>query len=578
MGRHSRLSSLLRPYQSLRSHIRSAEAPVESEDPFARWILEDFDDAANPVFLKLAPPEVDAEDAREVYLYEVNYSVLAGVIRENHRLDITHLFVSLDLAVNVARNRLLELARERSGEDAGAEERAALRYNLELARVAQGLTGVLVAATVPILGLPSILLQQYLAPFLADFTRFFEDVATFALDRNGEALVNTHVDHTIGEIQKRRGADDEFVVVAHSLGSVVTHSHLVRKWADPGAPDRVLTLGSPIGLVSWMWRFLDFRGARFDAYEPQYATPYFCWTPRAPAKEAGRALEWVNVVNYLDPIATAFPPSDVYLGMPPERISGRLQGGAVAHHFIRTGGLFSLGAAHTQYFEDKTNFLQLLGKMIPLLPDEVVRPKSLDAGEHWNDSARALLQWQAAFWALGLACLLAYFWAIAAASSTSIVWSVMPLYVLPSLTIGAIAFFQRLLAGTPTKRTRASEIRALPLSRLSSLPYRIPHLFGLRRTDPPLDRPAPNRIQVLARQVISFLPTAAAMLLPVWRTQEEQARGQHLQAGFMDLLRFFQDAGWYNALLVASFMAYTVFFAAAELARHWRRALGRIGG
>ena len=581
VGRHSKLSSLLRPYQSLRSNMRSDEAPVESEDPFKRWTLQDFDDAANPVFLKLRPPEDDPDEARDVYLYEVNYSALAGVVRANQQLDMTHLFVSLDLAVNVARDRLATLLADAKKMEERAFDWAEVRHHRQLARAAQGLTGVLVAATVPVLGLPSMALRKYIGTFVADFTRFFEDVATFALDRNGSALINAHFDHTVRAIQSKLGSADEFVVVAHSLGTVVAHSHLVRTWSDYRVPDRVVTLGSPIGMVSWLWRLLDFEGAKFDPYG-RHDTPYFCWTPLASKKD-GRALEWINVVNYLDPIATAFPLTDAYLGMPRERLEKHLAGGAVQQHFIRTGGFFSVGAAHTRYFQDKDNFLKLLGKVIPLSPEEAARPDSRDPAQHWKDTGEALLLWQSVLWAAGLAFLAGYFWLLARIAGPGVTWqAVIPfplvLYVLPGLTIGTLAFFQRLVVGAPTKRTRAQDVIKLPWWRLTSLPYRIPHFLGLRRSDPPLDKPAPPWFWLQVRHGVSFLPTLVAMAIPVWWLQID---GPY--HGILDLLRygvsdFVAKAGWwYSLALVGLFMAYTVAFAGSEFARHWRKVLKLCG-
>ena len=56
---------------------------------------------------------------------------------------------------------------------------------------------VFVAATVPVLGLPSLLLRNYTQTIIAVSSRFFEDVATFALDKNGEQLISAHIDRTV---------------------------------------------------------------------------------------------------------------------------------------------------------------------------------------------------------------------------------------------------------------------------------------------------------------------------------------------------------------------------------------------
>ncbi len=567
VGRHSKLSSLLKPYQSLRSQMLSDEAPVESEDPFKRWTLQDFDDAANPVFLALRSADPEEGD---IYLYEVNYSALAGVVRENQKLDMTHLLVSLDLAIAVARRRLALLRAAPPAEDRGKFDDAELRRHEALARTAQGLTGVLVATTVPVLGLPSMALRKYVGTFVEDFTRFFEDIATFALDRNGSALIRAHFDHTVGAIQAKLKPGDEFIVVAHSLGTVVTHSHLISAWRGEcggcRVPDRVVTLGSPIGLVSWLWRLLDFKGARFDPFG-QHEVTYFCWKPLG-AIESGRPLEWINVVNYLDPIATAFPTGDAYLGMDAERLEALLEGRAVQQHYIRTGGMRSIGAAHTQYFQDKANFLKLLGKVIPLSPGEAVRPASDDAKAHWRDSMSALLWWQLVLWGAGLACLAGYFWLLARLAAPQAAWTALvPLpfafYVLPRFTIGTLTFFQRFFVGGATKRTRARDVFDLSAASLPGLPYvAAAWIFG--RFDPAPDRVAPNWLMQLLRHAVSFLPTLAAMALPVLWLKADHGTG----VGELVL-----QAGWLGLALLVLFVLYLVAFAGSEFARHWRRVL-----
>lgn len=583
VGRHSKLSSLLRPYQSLRSQMLSDEAPVESEDPFKRWTLADFDDADNPVFLKLVS---DNPDEPDIHLYEVNYSTLAGIVRANQPLDLTHLLVSLDLAVSVARQRLVNLLGDPEEMKKGNFNADELRGHIAFARVVQRLTGVFVAATVPVLGLPSIVLRKYVAQFVADFTRFFEDVATFALDRNGSALIRAHFDHTVREIDKKVG-NGKFIVVAHSLGSVVAHSYLVSAWRDASGkgnysiPHSVVTLGSPIGIVSWMWRFLDFKGARFDP-SGTYKTTYFCWTPLEKSLYAGRTLEWINVVNYLDPIATAFPLTDTYLGMQVVDIAKFLSQGMVQPHYIRTGGLLSAGRAHTQYFQDKKNFLRLLGKVIPLYADKVPPPPSLDPVKHWRDSRIGLRVCQVALWAAGLACLAGYFLMLADIAGLGARWKMLfpfpfALYVLPWFTIGTLAFFQRLLVSSPTKRTSAEDAAILRPWRIAGLPYwilrwlPIPGLW----TDPAPDKAASSWVWVLLKQAFSFLPTLVAMAFPLWWIHFlDETYYWRLDLAWRATADFFAKAGWTNTLvLIALFVAYTVFFAASELARHWGRVV-----
>ena len=183
VGTHSRLSSLLQAYQALRANIRSPEAPTGYEDWNPEWKLRQFDDGAGTPttpHLKLALDATTPGATEAIYLYEVNYSALAGVVRANQPIDLTGLFVGFDLAVNVARKRLQEKS---------VHPRSADCYDIDdskLALTVQKLSGVFVAATVPILGLPSLVFSRFTHNMVAVFTRFFEDIATFSLDINVE--------------------------------------------------------------------------------------------------------------------------------------------------------------------------------------------------------------------------------------------------------------------------------------------------------------------------------------------------------------------------------------------------------
>jgi hypothetical protein len=372
VGTHSRLSSLLQAYQALRANIRSPEAPTGYEDWNPEWKLREFDDGAGTPttpHLKLALDATTPGATEAVYLYEVNYSALAGVVRTNQPIDLTGLFVGFDLAVNVARKRLKEKP---------VQPRPAGRYDIddsELALTVQKLSGVFVAATVPILGIPSLVFSRFTRNIVAIFTRFFEDIATFALDMNGEGLISAHVDRTVESILESgsfKHGDEKYgrdilVIAAHSLGTIVTHSYLVRHGlgSDRDVPARVLTFGSPIGLVCWLWLFLDFDGMDFRRRDPD-VSHYFTWKPLIgpPSYPELPAMLWINVVNHLDPIATAFPLDYVNLAQSSAENAGALSGGRVHQRFINTGD--SVGSAHTAYFDDRKGFLEILGRITGL--------------------------------------------------------------------------------------------------------------------------------------------------------------------------------------------------------------------
>jgi len=572
VGRHSRLSSLLKAYQSLHAFLRSPEAPVAAEDPFPESTLEEFNDGADPPYLRItpAPPESDTSPARAVYLYEVNYSALAGVVRENHPLDITQLFVGLDLGVNVARRRLRL-------DSAAAASRAAsfeLRRHRHLARIAQRVTTVLTAATVPVLGLPSLLLKRHVAPFVSDFTRFFEDVATFALDRNGEELIASHVLHTVERIVARAKRDpgiapedrDEFVIVAHSLGAIVLHALVVAQWENPAKlPDRVVTLGAPIGLVCWLWRFIDFKAMEF-AVDNRQQGPYFCWRPLRPSPGAEgihHTIEWINVLAHLDPVATAFPATDLYLGTPAGFVAGRLRGGGIRHHYIRTGGVLSAGAAHARYFDDKQRVVPILGNAMRLRDWEDPSPRT--AAQHWQQALRHLRALRVGGWVAGTALVAWYMeWLQQLCGRSVPAWLFVP-YVLPPVLIGYLAFWQRLFFGRPTKRTTADAIRSLPVFDRYAFPYRLRQAI-LRRPNPEPKRARPGIVVKVLGQLVSFVPTAFIMLAPL-----AAMVGWAGVAGFLG--EHLLSLPW----LLLLFMAYTVFFGVSEFARNWSRVLGILG-
>jgi hypothetical protein len=567
VGQHSRLSALLRPYQAFRSSLRSAEAPTTVEDLIPDWRLEELSEDAETPYLKLTPKPNQPRPPEAVYFYEVNYSVLAGIIRGNQPLDITQLFVGLDLAINVARQRVLSSAPAQTA---------------AIARIAQRLVGVLVATTAPILGLPSLLLRSYTGTFVAQFTRFFADVATFAIDKNGDKLISAHVDKTIENIvnSEQFGFDSELVIAAHSLGTVVMHNYLVRQWSGSDkrvVPARLLTFGSPIGLVCWMWLFLDYGGGRLD---PRRATGrnYFSWDPLPGAAAPARSVLWINVVNHLDPIATAFPPEHVDLIQPPGAALTSIVGGSVEHRYIKLGGALSVGGAHTDYINDREGFLEIAARLAYLRSGDPRDPaKQRSAGQHWENALWDLRRLRVGLWLLGVVCLSAYLWVIAKQFPVvPIVLLLNPLTLLQPLTvmllilyawpramIELLAFFQRLEFGGPTKRTAAEQMGELPWRDLASFPYRLRRLFRLGLQDPDPEAPRAGLILRSLGRTLSFVPTAVLMVIPIAMARELRGSGP----GPVELIRNHPTAA---LILLVLFLLYVVAFALSEFFGRWR--------
>ena len=529
------------------------------EDRIPGWRLTSVDEGATPPFLKLeprVPPPRGGVDA--VYVYEVNYASMARVIRQNQPLDLTELFVGLDLAACAARQRLDTAPASGIGAHA-----------IELGQRLQRISGVFAAGTVPILGLPAIAFRKYLGTFVAVFTRFFDDVATFILDKNGEELISGHLDRTMRTIGGAMTSDDRLVVAAHSLGSAVIHNYIVRQWAAAGrtqpVPNTVVTFGSPIGLLTWAWLFLDFDGMEFD--KRLSADRYLCWNPVSNGTTVHQELSWINVVNCLDPIATAFPVQAVDLSAPEATIRAGLKGGTIEHRFFGPARVTSVGRAHVEYFNDKQGFLEILLRASGLAsgaPEAV--PSERTAASHWDSTCKTLtiVEWillVSAALAIG-----AYCWIVAPADQKLRgLWFIVP-FLCPPLTIGFLTFCQRLFLGGPTKRIPLALIRQMAWSDLVSFPYRLRERLrsplGGADVDP-MARSAGYATRLLIN-AISFAPTLVLMAIPV--------AGLAWWSG-----RWPTPAAWRQVLLSARmlwallfFMIYVVCCALCELARTWR--------
>jgi alpha-beta hydrolase superfamily lysophospholipase len=455
-----------------------------------------------------------------------------------------------------------------------------------LAAEVQKLAGVLVAATVPILGIPSLVFKQFTRNLVGVFTRFFEDITTFAFDPNGERLISLHVDRTVRAIMEsdsfnRFNMDDGYspdslVVAGHSLGSIVTHSYIVRHREANSAwlPHKVLTFGSPIGLVSWLWLFLDFEDMDFKRLT---LAPYFTWAPLPVSHVPPTPIQWINVVNHLDPIATAFPVDYVDLAGSPRYNAATLTGGRVHHRFIRAGD--SAGAAHTSYFEDRDGFLEILGRLAGLRPgapedvrdpdtqpaDKSARPRSA----HWQEADTDLKRLSCLWWLGGLAALATYLGGIAYQCGTWLPLLLLPVYGWPCATIGTLAFFQRLLYSKPTKRTSMAAIKALPCDRQSR-----PHCIRQKLRRLPLkneaayvNSPRPGWEKRMAMWVASFIPSLIAMALPVFVASQSTGLWKEGWTYFTDHLN------WQLPVALAFFTGYLICFAISEFLRHWRTAI-----
>lgn len=564
VGGHDHLSHLLRTYQAFRANVRSVDAPVEGEDQIPGWRLTQFVEGATPPVLRLEPrlPPPDG-GVGAVCMYEVNYSGFAAVVRRNHPLDLTGLFLGLDLAVCAARQR-----RRRGRDTIFGADTAALGASLQRA------AGVFAAGTVPIIGLPALLFRNYIGTFVALFTRFFEDIATFVLDKNGEQLIAAHLDRTIATIAQGMNHGDRLVVAAHSLGSVVVHNYIVRQWTRGIArvPDTVITFGSPIGLLVWVWLFLDFEDMDFT--RPLSADRYFCWNPVSNGTAARQVVSWINVVNSVDPLATAFPVDAVDLSTPASTIAAALDGGRIVHRYFGPDAVRRVGAAHGEYLNDKRGFLRILLRASGLAsgrPEDIRSARS--AAAHWAATRAVLLRLQWLLFAGAVAAIAGYFALVDEGVDDARKWWLAGLYLWPPLTIGILAFFQRLLRGGPTKRITSALIWDMRLD-IVSFPYWLREAARRAGVSGDVDpmAPKPPYLARLLANVVSFLPTLAAMAAPLawmaWLTGDRP----DWPSSWGDLFSL-RGLG-----ALATFMAYVIACAAFEIVRRWRRVVSLLVG
>jgi len=560
VGRHDHLSNLLRTYQTLRANLTSVEVPVTFEDQIPGWRLTQFEEGAAPPFLKLeprVPPPPGGVTA--VHLYEVNYSGFAGVIRENHPIDLTDLFLGLDLAVCEARQRQTTATTSVFGGNTA-----------RLAVCLQRLSGVLAASTVPIVGLPSIVFRDYIGTFVSTFTRFFEDVSTFCLDKNGEQLISKHLDRTVAAITSSLQPGDRFVIAAHSLGSVVVHNYVVRAWSAtaPGrVPDTLLTFGSPIGLLTWMWLFMDFQDMDFAKPRPT-GDHYFSWNPVGSTAATRTPIAWINVVNLVDPIATKFPDAAADLSATAPQIAAGLNGGTIEQRFFGAAKVTQVGAAHTEYLNDKEGFIRILLRAAELDPSPPQAVPSVRTGaEHWASTDRVLRRLQWLLFTVALVTIAGYCGVIAHRFHDVRVLWFSALFVWPALTVGILAAFQRLMLGGPTKRIALVLIRGLKWADIASFPYRIREAvlraLGRSRDIDPMKR-SPGYLFRLALNVISFVPALALMSVPIIGAAK-------LTAAWPTLSDLWSAIWTFEGLIaLAAFMVYVICCAGFELVRTWR--------
>lgn len=582
VGNHARLSSLLRGYQSLREELKSPDLPSDSEDLIVGWRLADFnEDASLPsVTLSRSALRGDAAGVDRIHLYEVNYSQLAGIIRENHPIDLTRLFVSFDLTVLLAHQRMAWTPPVKVAGEIN---------DMAVADSVKELTGLCIAATVPILGIfPRVARWLSLQNVVETFTRFFEDVATFSMDISGSRLISTHVDRTVRNIVNSPHYEDgdELVIVAHSLGTVVAHNHLVRHWADGGkeVPNKILTFGSPIGLLCWLWLFMDFSGMEFSRRN-KYIQNFFTWfsdkdeeiRSTMPGPAALKPVVWANIVNHLDPIATAFPGKYAFMSAPQLVVQSAM--GEIQHRFIKTSGLGGIFSAHMDYFNDRPSepkpdparqqkFLDYLLGFVEFWKGGIAAAKPDASQNHWANTRRSLLVLAWMSYIFGALALLGYFLLVEVSYpaqrlvSISVLLPIYMLYLWPGFLIAVLSFFQRLVWGSPTKRISSGDIEAgLAWNSWDAFPYKLRMLLS-ERSEKIF---APRYGWKVIYGIVSLLPFFIVMTLPVL--------GSTLMSGS---LSWHAPSRFSMFMMFSLFLIHLVSFVLFKILKCWRAILDQV--
>jgi hypothetical protein len=313
-------------------------------------------------------------------------------------------------------------------------------------------------------------------------------------------------------------------------------------------------------LITWLWLFLDFPGfeVRFDQ---EFGENFFCWRPQDNRlKRAPQPLRWINVLNRLDPIATAFGVHAADLTRTDAQIGGALRDGRILHRYCGESRLSATGAAHADYLHDRGAFIRILLSACALRKEDPATVPGAPAATHWRETLRILKRARAAAWIVAIIAAAAYCGIVAWTFDDWRLTGLVPLFALPPLTIAGVAFFQRLMFGGATKRIPPGRIAGLPWLDVPSMPYRLRLWFSRRDVDPEEPR---QPIRTGLMKILSFLPTLLAMLVPVAIASMVTGKPATPRLGAF---------GWYVTGL-AIFAVYLIMCAAFELIAAWRAVL-----
>lgn len=428
VGEQSQLSALLRPILSLKTDLSAGLSQTggakRTSDLLPDWEISGCELHLSPPYVELRrnPPSDKGPDV--IRFYEFNYSNLTSVIREVSSVGLERLLADFHEDIAAATGQLT---------DDRNEIPAIKSSDIEIAKEALRIGDVILAASAPMLGLFPLFTGYFgIGHVVKAYRRFFADVATCALDYPSGSLLFEHFDSAVESIRKKEkfGEDDQFIIVAHSLGSVIAHNYLVRNWinrppSNPKPLTKLLTFGSPIGILCWLWLLTDYRGLdparwRYSGMhsQPNFRTQWrefatFLWE-RKPIQNTDclHKVTWVNVVNKLDPIATTFPDQFAFFGAEESALKTALPEG-IQHTAIQKDWWH--GFPHNTYFNDRSSdapptgmeaetFSNVLMEVTGLRPPRSNKYRPIHDG-FWQDAINSILWFRATSWVIGASLL-----------------------------------------------------------------------------------------------------------------------------------------------------------------------------
>lgn len=578
LGEQSQLSALLHPLLSLTTHLETGLTGTQRNhlpNLLPDWDVVDLDIHRSPPSIQLTHnPSAGSPDA--VKFYEFNYSHLTEVIRDINAVSLERLLAQFHEELAVALPPL---------DKAGSGEAAIAKHVLRIG-------DVVLASSAPMLGIFPFFTQYLgLGHVIKAYRRFFADVATCALDYPGADLLFSHFNRTVESIFEKEGelgADDQFIIVAHSLGTVLTHGYLVQRWSEGKSPrlpvpQKILTFGTAVSLLCWLWLYLDYelmnpnkwkartigRPGRFEEFMT------FCWSKLdLPQGFSPQPLKWINVLNRLDPIATKVPSPYVFFDAPPASIASALPAG-VEHRFTYRG--WWRGSPHNTYFQDRpfsrksapTQYEQFSDILMEVLGFANPRPPEdrIPEQKHWTSTNISLWCFSSAAYLLGLAAMAFAVWSYSAHNlwRENTHWGYLTplcLFAIPGFVVTVLSLAHKMVWGSWRERVAKPGTYAWRILFWLRKP-----LFKFQSSQQPRPDTEPFTGERLLRRLLSLITPATLLVLFPWFLT---AIAQDKSPGVISLLAYIRGHYFHFLIGILSASFGTLALCASSFFRAWR--------